>query len=145
MASIQLSSPRPSHGAPRHTTPNTLQRLDRKPHFMKKSAVDRDCVVCSIKVARGRHRTLYSAQHATHTRTSAQTLVFRSTTHALTTELHKYTLFNYLLPLSIAPHRHFYLTLPFTLSPLVYPTISPPYLSPLCILSHPSPPIPNQY
>ena len=48
IASIQLSSPCPSRGAPRRTTPNTLQRLDRKPHFMKKSAVDRDCVVCSV-------------------------------------------------------------------------------------------------
>ena len=58
MASIQLSS-RPSRGAPRRTTPNTLQHLDRKPHFMKKAAVDRDCVVCSVRGPRGRHRTLY--------------------------------------------------------------------------------------
>ena len=136
MANIQLSSPCPSRGAPQRTTPNTQQRLDRKPHFMKKSAVDRDYVVCSVGKL-GEDTGHYTT--ATHTRTSALTLVFRSTTHALTTELHKCTPFNYLLPLFIALHRHFYLALPFTLSPFVYPTIPPPYLYVPTSVSSPTP------
>ena len=62
--SLQQAPPRPGAGAPRKAAIHDLpQRLDRRPHFLGKSPVNRDCVVCSQRETGQRHKTLFFLQH----------------------------------------------------------------------------------
>ena len=54
---IQQAPPRNAPGARRRTT-SSVQRLDRKQHFLGKATTHRDCMVCSNKEST-RHRTVY--------------------------------------------------------------------------------------
>lgn len=67
MLFLQQAPPRPGPGAPRRqTNPNVPQRLDRKPHFIGRSPVGRDCTVCSKRENNSRHRTVYYCDTCTN-------------------------------------------------------------------------------
>ena len=66
---IQQAPPRMGPGAPRRSLTNSpSQRLDRRPHFIRKSSTHRDCLVCSKRerVSGRRHRTIYFCNTCTN-------------------------------------------------------------------------------
>ena len=64
VASIQQGPQRSRVGAPRKSL-EPHPRLQQKPHFIAKSATDRDCVVCSRRGRETRHRTVYYCETCT--------------------------------------------------------------------------------
>ena len=59
--SVQQAPPRQGPGAPRRAaaTHDGPQRLNKKPHFLRKAPAPRDCIVCSRSEEGWRRRTVY--------------------------------------------------------------------------------------